>query len=425
LCDDGPERHPLAWILPVTKSGNPSEVGPLDGDTSCSELLLELTNTSGEAMQWAAFLLWVRKHTETWDPLIRESCLLKPLIPLYLATKRPLSTLGSWQRNEGRSQADRTSRFLALELIALVELGRNLAHVGFSEWLNQRGMTGEDPSQTIQQGLSIDLQCMSQSLWSQSILSQSLWSGVARNNAKDLDQVLNTNTDDQTPRSDLKHHQWWSLAWQWTRSAKGLLIPSGLTCSDLPWHSLATHWKKIHGLLNQTVPSQPPKPMELRWSDDPSLENLLDRCLDEVRADQGILSMVSVRYLGATDSHSPTNDPLPRWHNEWLECMDGVIEENTPIGLMLSTGDLGLVYRDLDRNQLASLVREALGQFKERLHEIGRLPENHPIPWIVGIGSVEAPAKSFRRQQLIDAAARCLENAAIQGAGTIKSIEVF
>jgi hypothetical protein len=47
LCDDGPERHPLAWILPVTKSGNPSEVGPLDGDTSCSELLLELTNTSG------------------------------------------------------------------------------------------------------------------------------------------------------------------------------------------------------------------------------------------------------------------------------------------------------------------------------------------------------------------------------------------
>jgi hypothetical protein len=151
----------------------------------------------------------------------------------------------------------------------------------------------------------------------------------------------------------------------------------------------------------------------------------LEHRLDEVRSEKGTMSLVCIRCLGSTQSHPASLEELAWWQTTWLERIGPITEGTQVLCFLNPSNDMNLVYRNLNRNDLSHVVRELLSELQERFVAQHLLEEGEPVPMIVGIASVEKPARSFRTSQLIDAAGRCLINAASQGPGTIKSIEVF
>lgn len=416
----GNSVHPLDWVHrggDGVGGGSPDREA-LGLDAPCQDLVEELvlfSNSSLPAMEkasglacsaaLASLLHWAWKGTEGWDEGVRESLLLKPLMPLYLSCGCPPQ-----QRSRVAPPALSQSVQLAVELIALVELSRSLEHVGFSAWLKERGRADEDLSRTIRQGLQVDLFQIIKSM-------ESLRSGWN-------DPSTNSWIAEQ-PVSEIEHRTWWSLAWQWSRGENWMFVPAGVPEAVVPWSQLTTHWKRLYGLLGGTPVESQSNVIEIRAAGDTILADKLDQWLDEVRTHQGILSLVTARYLGETPSQSGGNGPLLRWQTAWLESIGNVIEGSQPGFFLTESGDVAITYQDLDRKELAQFVRDALGPLGEALARSGLLVDGEEVPLIVGIACVDGPAKSFRIEQLHDAAGRCLENAASQGPGTIKSIEVF
>lgn len=402
-------NHPLAWMLvePIREDSRHDE----SLDMRCLGLIESLILASDsypenkESSSLVAVLQWAWQHTDSWDAMLREACLLKPFMPLYLCSALPDQERVGTKRN-----AVAQSRVLALELIALIELSHSLGHKEFVEWLDQRTSASEDLGRSVQRFLNLDL----------SVISHALAERRVETTTKpSLSRV------DAIPISDSQHHDWWSLAWQWSCATHAFLVPVGVPDPADSWSELTSHWKTLYGLVCPNSTRSHRRCMGIRTSSDKRMEDQLDRRLDDIRVEQGVMTLVTVRYVGDSASRNDERNPLSPWQTAWLECMDLAIEGAEPTVFLDQSGDLALVYQDLGRSELAQCVRDVLSQVQANLARDGLLPENEPVPLIVGIATVDGPAKSFRMKQLIDAATRCLENAASQGPGTIKSIEVF
>jgi hypothetical protein len=350
-------------------------------------------------------LAWAAEQTREWETPLRETCLLKPLMPLYLA-----SAMAPEEQTEAQRTAASQTQQLLLEMIGMLELNRALEHVGFQEWMKHRVRGQEDLGQWIHRGLKVDLHTMSHAM-------KERW---ARNQGEASSQ-----TAIPRPLLERDHHHWWSLAWQWSQAKTALMVPVGLPVIVRPWDQLISHWKSIYKHLVHSEQTDSPKLIEIRSASDGQLGNSLDRWLEDVRSEQGTLSLLAVRFVGDLVAHPKSQDAIAWWQTVWLKCLGAALDESHPRGFVTDTGDIGVLYKDQDRTALSQHVREAFDKMQRVLVATKCLAENRPVPLNAGIASVHAPAKSFRMQHLMDAAWRCLGNATSQGPGAVKSIEVF
>lgn len=397
------ESTPLEWLL-GEDSRKASRARSLD-----PTLLLGLKRLgdpqSLDQEGIGQILCWAAEQTANWESSIRETSLLKPLMPIYLA-----SAMAPEEQHEAQRIARSNSKQLFLEMIGALELHQALSHVGFLEWMKHRVQPTEDLGRWIHRGLRVDLHPLTSAMIER-------W---ARNQSKTVSQPISAQ-----PILDRDHHRWWSLAWQWSQAKTAMLVPAGLPVIVEPWDELISHWKQLYGSLIQQEQTTTPKLIEIRCSNDGQLGNFLDRWLEDLRAEQGILTLVSVRFVGDMASHPKPQDAISWWQTAWLQCMGAALDATHPRGFVTESGDIGILYRDLDRTELSQRVREAFDKMHKVLVATKCLAENRPAPLNAGIASVHAPAKSFCMQHLMDAAWRCLGNAALQGHAAVKSIEVY
>jgi hypothetical protein len=402
-------NHPLNWMLVDSVREDSRHEESLD--MRCLGLIESLIRDSEsypenkDSSSLVAVLQWAWQHTGNWDAMLREACLLKPFMPLYLC-----SALPDQDRVGAKRNAVAQARVLSSELIALIELSHSLGHKEFVDWLDQRSSASEDLGRSVQRFLNLDL----------SLISRALAERRVAPNGESVPFCV-----DAIPILDSQHHDWWSLAWQWSCATHAFLVPVGVSDPAVSWSELTSHWKSLYGLVCPNSDRSHRRCIGIRTSSDKRMEDQLDRRLDDVRVEQGVMTLVTVRYVGDPALRSGQRNPLSPWQTAWLEGMDLAIEGAEPTGFLDQTGDLALVYQDLGRSELAQCVRDVLSQVQANLARDGLLADEEPVPLIVGIATVDCPAKSFRMKQLFDAATRCLENAATQGPGTIKSIEVY
>jgi hypothetical protein len=421
---DSQALHPLDWILggPVLENST----DPFSGrDLRCRPWLetlfarcenasrletsrLPVAASGPRPSTFAALLDWAWHQTDGWDPVVREACLLQPLMPLYLSAAMPAEG-----RLELQTIVETQLTKLALELIGLIELSRSLESVGFTSWVKERINEGQDPRRLIQEGLTVDLSRMANAI------------GEMRCGSGCPSWKLSPDAESQ---SELLDDQWWSLAWQWSHHPESLLVPQNIPGVVVPWTESISHWKAIFETLKESHAPLPKRFLEVRALSDPFLFEKLEQLLEEIRSDQTVMTMVLIRYVGEIESitnisHKPLQ--LSGWQTDFLKSAGQSIEGIDPIGYVSAEGDLGLLYRDLDRNELAQCVRELLASMRTFFALQGQVLGGQNVPLIVGIASVDSPTRSFRINRLQDAANRCLENAASQGPGSIKSIEVF
>jgi hypothetical protein len=146
--------------------------------------------------------------------------------------------------------------------------------------------------------------------------------------------------------------------------------------------------------------------------------------LQQCRSDQGVLAIVVVRHTESNADKSDSEILIRPWQLQFLEAMDSNIESASVRGFVTDAGELALVFENSERTELAQAARDSFAQLNQVL-STQSLSTNRPTPLIAGVSAVNAPSRSFRVEQLIESAWRCLDGAAAQGAGAVKSIEVF
>ena len=170
---------------------------------------------------------------------------------------------------------------------------------------------------------------------------------------------------------------------------------------------------------------------------DNGLRDYLESLLSEARNLETPLNLVIIRELKASEPTSSKNSfsskakSVPR---VWLERVcDGLVEPHDDSDfyklVSISSGELIYVQGGGDRLKLMPMIRLILDQtaalFSKEVVSVDGESEVVPNGLVAGLASVGRPNKSFRSLTLLQASIRCLEAAKRQGAGAIKSIEVF
>ena len=104
--------------------------------------------------------------------------------------------------------------------------------------------------------------------------------------------------------------------------------------------------------------------------------------------------------------------------------MDARGESANVRGFISDDGELSLVFPDVERSELAQWIRESFAKFGQNQKD-SKLATSVAVPLVAGVASVNAPSRSFKIEQLIQSAWRCLDGASTQGAGAVKTIEVY
>ena len=104
--------------------------------------------------------------------------------------------------------------------------------------------------------------------------------------------------------------------------------------------------------------------------------------------------------------------------------MDTHGEASNVRGFVSDDGELSLVFQDVEKAELAQWIRESFAKFNNGSAD-STLATTVAQPLVAGVAMVNAPSRSFKIDQLIQAAWRCLEGASTQGAGAVKTIEVY
>ena len=275
------------------------------------------------------------------------------------------------------------------------------------------------------------------------------------------DRVLST--PQKIPAS--KHRDLWSLAGQLCCNRAQITIPAELSVGVVAWDKLLDHWHRVSAALSGAVACTPKKIennnstelptsnlnvsaiaantietqvnsaaiaetkkpqivndkrfVEIRSARDPHLSSNLDQMLQQCRNDQGVLSLIVVKKLGTNSSAADQN-----WQSTFIEYMDSHGEATNVRGFISDDGELTLVFHDVDRAELAQWIRESFGKFNHSNAD-SSLATTVAQPLVAGVAMVNAPSRSFKIDQLIQAAWRCLDGASTQGAGAVKTIEVY
>ncbi len=369
--------------------------------------------------------------------------ILKALMPLYLA---------AGQGKAGTGIVDTFS--LVRSSCMILELDRLTSDNELAEWLVESNRLTLDPYESISKSFGIALPNMANVFW--------------REIAAKSSDIENSSTrlSDLTNLTAEKHSAWWMLAGQLCSQRAQITIPATLSVGVIAWEKLLDHWQRVSRSLAQEVGHDKSKAIgpigsssgveksvaplverslnlhdsattksnqkskltndhrfvEIRSSRDPQLSSNLDQMLQQIRNEQGTLSLIVVKKLGANVSASTI--ALQNWQSSFIEYMDTHGEATNVRGFLSDDGELTLVFQDVDRAELTQWIRESFAKFNDA-NDDSTLATAAAQPLVAGVAMVSAPSRSFKIDQLIQAALRCLDGASTQGAGAVKTIEVY
>ena len=296
----------------------------------------------------------------------------------------------------------------------------------------------------------------------------------------DLNAVLTNHFESSRRESELfavspaLRDGYWQIAEQWVQQREAITIPANLAVGAVSWPRLQSHWHELSGLLSNglraslhsnpstsssmderqtqsssernkdaasktsdtynTVPGADseslPDVIEIRSSNDPELAKNLDIHLSRCRERSGSLALVVIRCKGDSII-APIRQPnqqrgsLSSWQLGMITTLQSSLEHRKMYGFYTTDGDLALIMEDVDRTEVTSLVRSVIEQEAIVDDHETRLLDQAGVPLYSGIACVQSPSKSFRLNQLIESAWRCLDASLRQPPGSVKSIEVY
>jgi len=437
-CEQDFSSDPLvALIVELVKASRTNEM-------AASKVSEESDQTISSSL--AISLRWIfRGEKNLGEPLISR-IVLKALMPLYLA---------AGQGRVGNGVVD--TFCLVRSSCMIAELDRLTLSQDMAEWLKEDSRLNVDPFDSIPKSFRIALPRMADTFWNE----------IA---AKSSGAMIAKKLPDAAKLSAEKHRDWWSLSGQLCCNRAQITIPAELFVGVIAWDKLLDHWHRVSGVLSgatvcnkkkiasissaehldrnakasaiaaKVTETQLNSPainspaindtrksrlvndkrfVEIRSARDPHLSSNLDQMLQQCRNDQGVLSLIVVKKLGANVSAA-----LQNWQSTFIEYMDTHGEATNVRGFISDDGELTLVFHDVDRAELTQWIRDSFGKFNNSNTD-SSLATTVAQPLVAGVAMVIAPSRSFKIDQLIQAAWRCLDGASTQGAGAVKTIEVY
>ena len=364
---------------------------------------------------------------ESFGVLHSRRVLLRPLIPIYLS---------AGQGKLGTGLSDTLSLFRST--IAVAELNRLLESSDLTEWFLTKS-SQEDPFPHLENTFNISTNRLAKRFWHSTFQSRN--EGVAI--SKRAIEALAIDTS-----KDKRAAGWWSLACQISDQNQKIRVPAEVAVGLVDWNRLLDHWHRLELALAGGLPlsgrdgltqkdSQPTAEtsvkskvtklddrrfVEIRSVNDPELSSNLEKMLSQARSNQSELSFLVVKCLESQQPNSPS--AIQGWQSKFIHCIDEFGLAANARGFVSDEGDLSLVYEDVERSEVARWIRESFSKLQETDPE-AKLAVASAIPLVAGVASVIAPSRSFKIDQLIQSAVRCLDGATKQGAGAIKTIEVY
>lgn len=390
----------------------------------------------------AVSLRWLYENEPVVGERLNARLILKALMPLYLSA------------GQGRMGSGIAETFSLIRTTCMIaELNRLTTGSELAEWLQEDCRATIDPIESIPKSFRIDL----------SRMSKTFWTNVRA-------KPVGTNGDapkitDPTTLTSEKHRAWWSLAGQLISQRAQITVPPELAIGVIAWKKLSEHWLTVSKTLSgeatptavfvgtcdseassvaiaksestTTVAPSSSKAqhakenqkcqiendsrfVEIRSARDPQLSSNLDHLLQQCRNDSGTLSLIVVKKLAS----GADSTLLQNWQATFIKYMDTHGEASNVRGFVSDDGELSLVFQDVEKAELAQWIRESFAKFNNSNAD-STLATSVSQPLVAGVAMVNAPSRSFKIDQLIQAAWRCLEGASNQGAGAVKTIEVY
>jgi len=328
---------------------------------------------------------------------------LYSMMPVYLCLDR---------RNP--SHALQESIALARESIVLVDLDEALEAELF-ELLAEPAFTDSPPCIAIGEALNIRLDYITARLDER-----------ARSTAK-------TRAASAHLRPSKEHCEgYWSIVKQWKEKAAHLRIPSKLSIGSIAWPKVLEHWTRLSNALldiveaNDTLTPQA-EFVEIRSSNDPQLSETLDSHLQRCRSEHGSMALVVVQMIKPEEAgeNSASSIRLPEWQRVVIEQLHKATDGSASRGFVCQAGELALIVDGMERNEVTAVLREVLEIACRPIEVVSQMIETPDLPLVCGVACVTSPSKGFKIDQLTNTAWRCLEAAKTQGAGAVKSLEVY
>lgn len=163
--------------------------------------------------------------------------------------------------------------------------------------------------------------------------------------------------------------------------------------------------------------------------DNDGLYEAIDELLVEARNEVVPLNVVVIRDLNE-NAESSVSQAVRPWFVTICDALaDSMSDRVFSKILGVVSGELIYLQGGGDRLKIMPWIRAAMesctAQLPDESVQGDEDTERSSNGLIAGIASVGRPGKSFRSQVLLQASLRCIEAASRQGAGSIKSIEVF
>ncbi len=400
-------------------------------ELSASNISAELDQANSASL--AVSVRWLYQMEPNFGEPLTSKILLKSLMPLYLAA------------GHGRAGNGILDTFSLIRTACmLAELDRLILGHELGEWLMESSRSNSDPLEAIAKAFRIALPKMADAFWNEI-------AGTSKSTLEISKSQLSA-----AKLSVEKHRAWWSLAGQLSNHRAQITVPAELSVGVIAWDKLLDHWQRVSQTLSGESECKTTKKsscgpvgnsfsnrkdnftatgeiqkykiandnrfVEIRSARDPQLSSNLDQLLQQCRNDQGTLALIVVKKLKSSSSSVPV--ALQNWQSPFIEYMDSHGEATNVRGFVSDDGELTLVFHDVERAELAQWTRDSFARFNNADAE-SLLVTHAAQPLVAGVAVVNTPSKSFKIDQLIQAAWRCLEGATTQGAGAVKTIEVY
>lgn len=385
----------------------------------------------------AISLQWLFEMDREFGNSLRSRLVLKTLMPLYLA---------AGQGRRGTSTRDTVT--MIRTACMLPELNRLTSDDDLSIWVREHVPANTEPIESISKSFRVDLALMADSFWRQATSRHSETSAASSRGF----EVSVLSAD--------KQRSWWSLAGQLCAQRAQIIIPADLAVGVIAWEKLLDHWQRIskaimgqtngNNIVEKTFPSGPTgscqletkrvqvsseskmlqenriandhRFVEIRSGRDPQLSSNLDQILQHCKNEQGTMALiVAKRLANERENHA---QGFENWQSRFIELMDAHGESTNVRGFISGDGELSLVFQDVDRAELGQWIRDSFAKIN-LANEDSSVATAVALPLVAGVAMVNAPSRSFKIDQLIHAAWRCLDGASKQGAGAVKTIEVY
>lgn len=372
----------------------------------------------------------LHQQKETFGIHHSRRMLLRPLVPIYLS---------AGQGKLGTGLSDTLSLFRSTLVVA--ELNGLMDSSDLTEWFMTIA-SHEDPLPYIETTFHISVSRLAKRFWHSAFVSKNRGATMSKRAVETL--ALDASKDKRAAG-------WWSLACQISDQNQKIRVPAEVAVGLVDWNRLLDHWHRLELALDGEIElidgpslkqdhpnasddkaaSLPARKVpklndrrfvEIRSINDPELSSNLEKMLVQARSNQSELTLLVIKCLEANVASS--SSVLQNWQSKFIHHIDQFGATANARGFISDEGDLSLVYEDAERSEVAQWIRESFVKLNETAQD-AKLAVASAIPLAAGVASVIAPSRSFKIEQLIQAALRCLDGAAKQGSGAVKTIEVY